>query len=92
MRALLIDDRDSAAVVVEPVKRGDEVTYEMKDHRKRTVTASEDIPIFHKIAVTAVKKGQPVIKYGEHIGVAGCDIEPGCHVHVHNVENCREEL
>ena len=37
-------------------------------------------------------KGEPVVKYGEHIGVATCDIRAGEHVHVHNVEGRRENL
>ena len=39
-----------------------------------------------------IAKGEPVVKYGEHIGVAGADIRTGEHVHVHNVESHRETL
>jgi len=92
MRALLIDDKDTVAVLVEQASRGDEIRYEEKDGTAKTVTALEDIPVFHKVAVAAMKKGQPVVKYGEHIGIAGQDIQPGHHVHTHNVESCREDL
>ena len=34
----------------------------------------------------------PVIKYGEHIGIAVADIKAGEHVHIHNVEGHRENL
>ena len=37
-------------------------------------------------------KGTEVVKYGEHIGLAACDIHVGEHVHVHNVQNHRENL
>ncbi len=33
--------------------------------------------------------GDGVIKYGEIIGRATCDIDVGDHVHVHNVESQR---
>jgi altronate dehydratase small subunit len=47
------------------------------------------IPFGHKIALVAIGRGQPVIKYGEVIGLATADIAPGEHVHVHNVESQR---
>ena len=44
------------------------------------------------LSIVQMPKGVPVVKYGEHIGLAGCDIHVGEHVHVHNVENHREAL
>ena len=44
------------------------------------------------MAVRDIRKGEPVVKYGEHIGIASCDIKAGEHVHVHNVEGHRENL
>ena len=52
----------------------------------------EDIKIYHKVSIREIKKGEPILKYGEHIGIAGKDIEIGMHVHVHNIESHREEL
>ena len=52
----------------------------------------EDITIYHKLATRDIRKGEPVVKYGEHIGIASCDIKAGEHVHVHNVEGHRENL
>lgn len=39
----------------------------------------------HKYAITPIKKGEDVIKYGNPIGHATCDIGVGEHVHTHNV-------
>ncbi|MBQ8840233.1 MAG: altronate dehydratase [Clostridia bacterium] len=39
----------------------------------------------HKYALTKIKKGQDVIKYGFPIGIATCDIDIGEHVHTHNI-------
>ena len=44
------------------------------------------------IAIKEMPKGTEVVKYGEHIGLAACDIHVGEHVHVHNVQNHRENL
>ncbi|MFK5952019.1 MAG: altronate dehydratase family protein [Desulfobacterium sp.] len=45
----------------------------------------EDIPAGHKMALTFIGKGDPVIKYGSVIGFARNDIPKGTHVHTHNV-------
>ncbi len=39
----------------------------------------------HKYAICPIKKGENVIKYGNPIGHATCDIAPGEHVHTHNL-------
>lgn len=44
------------------------------------------IPFGHKAALVAMRRGDPVVKYGVVIGHATADITPGEHVHVHNVE------
>ena len=40
----------------------------------------------HKYALCRIKAGDNVIKYGQPIGHATCDIEAGDHVHTHNVK------
>lgn len=49
------------------------------------VRASEPIPGAHKMAITPIAAGQSIIKYGLPIGLASCDIQPGSHVHSHNL-------
>ncbi len=49
------------------------------------LSARDAIPAGHKIAASAIAAGQPVIKYGQVIGSATADIEPGAHVHTHNL-------
>jgi altronate dehydratase len=55
----------------------------------RQVVARAAIPFGHKIAVAAIAAGEPVVKYGEVIGLATAQIAPGDHVHTHNVESQR---
>jgi altronate hydrolase len=52
---------------------------------KENVRAGDRIPAGHKIAVRAVEKGRPVHRYNQIIGFATQAIQPGDHVHVHNV-------
>ena len=63
------------------------------ERRSTTIlTAAEDITIYHKLAACDIAKGQPIVKYGEHIGLAARDIKAGEHVHCHNLEEHRENL
>ena len=43
------------------------------------------IPAGHKVATRPISPGKPIIKYGQIIGFAGEAIQPGEHVHTHNV-------
>jgi len=47
--------------------------------------AGEAIAPGHKIATAPIARGEPVLKYGQVIGIASQDIAAGAHVHVHNV-------
>lgn len=49
------------------------------------LAALHDVPLGHKIATRAIRKGEPVLKYNTIIGFAGEDIAPGCWLHSHNV-------
>ena len=49
----------------------------------------ETIASGHKMALTRIASGEPVVKYGSPIGTATVDIEAGAHVHVHNVASAR---
>ena len=40
----------------------------------------------HKYALRDIKCGEDIIKYGNPIGHATCDIKAGEHVHTHNVK------
>jgi altronate hydrolase len=45
----------------------------------------ETIPAGHKVASAAIAPGARVIKYGQVIGAATAAIQPGMHVHTHNL-------
>ena len=89
--AMIIDAKDNVAVAIEPITKGDNAVY-VCEGKEVSLPALEDITIYHKLATRDIAKGEPVVKYGEHIGVASSDIKAGEHVHVHNVEGHREDL
>lgn len=82
--AVVIDQRDNVAVATYQLEAGAEARYPMPDGTLASVTATDDIPLFHKIALVDIPKGEKVVKYGEFIGVATTDIKRGQHVHTHN--------
>jgi (2R)-sulfolactate sulfo-lyase subunit alpha len=51
--------------------------------------AKDDIPIGHKVALKALKKGDTIIKYGEDIGKMVADAAVGAHVHTQNLKTKR---
>ena len=81
---LVISERDNVATALEPIDAGREVRAGAS-----TVVAAEAIPRGHKLAVRAIRTGEPVVKYGSPIGTASMDIAAGAHVHTHNVASTR---
>ncbi|WP_416407796.1 UxaA family hydrolase [Agrobacterium rosae] len=75
---ILLNTRDNVAVARRSIQpggatgRGDLITLEL-------------IGRGHKVALTSIKTGEEVLKYGQVIGVATQDIEPGRLVHLHNL-------
>ncbi|MBK9313363.1 MAG: altronate dehydratase [Acidobacteria bacterium] len=73
--------KDNVCVARAPVQAGEEVVVE--GHK---VIAREAIQPGHKIALRPISTGQKVFKYGETIGKAIRDIQPGEWIHTHNIE------
>ena len=81
MQIIRINDIDNVAVCIEKAEPGAELT-----SNDISVTAAEEIPAGHKIALCDIRKGEGIIKYGFPIGIAKEDIKKGQWVHVHNVK------
>lgn len=62
------------------------------DGVETVVHPRERIELGHKLAVRFIPAGAPVRKYGQVIGFAGRDIQPGEWVHTHNLERGELEL
>ncbi|GLK72424.1 altronate dehydratase [Ancylobacter dichloromethanicus] len=75
-RTIVLDAADNVVVAVEAIEPGSQVA---------GVVARERIPRGHKMARSRIVSGQPLVKFGQPIGVALADIAPGDWVHVHNV-------
>lgn len=85
VKVFIIDSNDNIATnVADEIPKGTEV-----DIDGTLIKALDDIPYGHKLAIRSIRSGDKVVKYGLTIGSAVEDIEPGNHVHVHNVESNR---
>ena len=80
MKGIRIHPDDNVAVALEDLRRGETLTLDTV-----SVTAIEDIARGHKIALRDIKEGEPVVKYGNPIGLAKADIPAGAWAHIHNV-------
>ncbi|HTV54377.1 MAG TPA: UxaA family hydrolase [Terriglobia bacterium] len=91
MRDFIVhDQRDNVGVAVVDIKTGQTVKGEfLSGGAVAPITASQPIPLGHKIALRDFSAGDTVIKYGEDIGKVVAEIRTGEHVHVHNLKTKR---
>ena len=88
--ALKVDDLDNVATVfANEVTPGTILEVRDKKGNREEITVHENIPYGHKIAVSPIGQGMHIMKYGESIGEASCDIARGDYVHVHNMKALR---
>lgn len=77
-------------VVVEGLEAGtDMLGVVTADDSSFQLTAKDDVPIGHKVALKDLKAGDTAVKYGEDVGRMVADVPRGGHVHVHNLKTKR---
>ncbi len=72
-----IHPNDNVAVALHPIPAGTVF---------QGITAREDIPQGHKMALKPLSENDQVVKYGFSIGHAIADVTPGSWVHTHNMK------
>jgi altronate hydrolase len=78
---ILLNPNDNVAVCLEAAKSGDTAVVD-----NYNVVLVSDIPVGHKVALSAIAENQDIIKYGAPIGHATKNIEVGEHIHTHNLK------
>ena len=78
-KLIRIHEMDNVAVATQPVAAGEAITV-----GAFSLTAAQEIPAGHKIALMPIAEGENIIKYGFPIGHAKRDIAAGEWVHTHN--------
>lgn len=85
---VVLNDQDNVATSLMALENGQTVVVSVGEET-RELTIRSDVPFGHKIAIRSLDFGDDVLKYGEVIGRASRNIEPGDWVHIHNVESAR---
>jgi hypothetical protein len=79
-RSLIINPRDTVAVLLENARKGDTV-----ETPCGPVVLLEDIEFAHKVAIVDYDPKQPVYKYGHKIGYMEKATPKGTWIHNHNM-------
>ncbi|MCI6152237.1 UxaA family hydrolase [Fusobacterium perfoetens] len=87
IKGITISKNDNIIVAIEYIKKGEKIEYKTVDEKIKEIEILEDIPIYHKIALENINKGEIIKKYGEVIGIAIEEIKKGTHVHTHNIKS-----
>lgn len=86
LKYIVLSERDNVATALENIPIDTEIQIPLKNN---LIKLKQEIQFGHKFALEDILKGDRIIKYGETIGVATCNILKGFHVHVHNLEGTR---
>ena len=79
-RYILSDPGDNVVTLLENASAGDIIRLGDSE-----LVLLQDVPFAHKAAAADIPKGGSVLKYGERLGYALCDIKKGEWVHLHNL-------
>ena len=79
-KTIVVNSKDNVAVAKTAIGLGTLIG--SNGSSLRTI---QTVPPGHKVALQAINKGQPVIRYGEIIGIANQNIPAGNTVHNHNM-------
>ena len=83
VKAIMLDIKDNVATCTSEVSKG--AIVKCLGGTGAEVQATQNIPIWHKIALSPIHKGDKVFKYGEMIGEATVDIPQGGWVSHENI-------
>lgn len=84
MNAIMMDAIDNVVTCVEDIKKGETVTF-LHGEKPVSLTAEEEIPFCHKIALEDIPEGGSVIKYGESLGEVSMAVKKGRRIADHNL-------
>jgi arabinonate dehydratase len=78
--AIHLHPSDNVAIARVPIPTGAELRVDGV-----SLTTSDAIPAGHKVSLRRIAPGEMLLRYGQAIGRAKVAVEPGQHVHTHNL-------
>jgi len=88
IKAVVLSPKDNVGVALMDLESGTELDLKVSGETM-SVKLAEPITYQHKFSVRGIDSGGKIIKYGEVIGEATRAIQPGQHVHIHNMVGLR---
>jgi hypothetical protein len=85
MHAILLSPLDNIVVLARRGEAGDAIMFGAA--AGETLRLATALGLGHKVACRRIVAGEKILKYGVPIGSATRDIEPGEHVHLHNMKS-----
>lgn len=82
--AIALHEADSVATVLRPVAKGEDFVVGCPG-KQIQLRAVDDIPIYHKVALTDLAADATVHKHGRWIGRTTTAVATGALVHIHNM-------
>ena len=79
---LQLSPEDNCAIALRAIARGEALSFS-----GRQLQALQDIPLGHKVALIALQPGDKVLRYGARIGSVTVPVQPGEHLHIHNLKS-----
>lgn len=76
VNSILLDPSDNVVVCVETLENGARAVYRTGDECK-SVEVTQEVPVWHKIALRDLRAGDEIVRYGEVIGKCTEDIPCG---------------
>lgn len=87
--AFQIDKADNVATALTAIAPG--TVRLLGDAERESVTAAQEIPLGHKLALCDIAEGEMIVKYGVVIGRATKPIPAGSWVHLHVMRSNYDE-
>ena len=78
--AIHLHPSDNVAIARVPLSAGQKLKIDGTD-----IEVREPVPAGHKVALRTIGKGENLVRYGQVIGRSRAPIDPGRHVHTHNL-------
>lgn len=88
-KAMLLHPDDNSAVAVEDISKDETVEIVCKGALTNTITALADVPFGFKISVQEIPESRDILKYGQVIGMASCNVAQGDRLHIENIKGLR---
>ncbi len=79
---LRLAPQDNCAIALRALCAG-----ELLDFEGRPLRVLHDVPLGHKLALLALQPGDKVLRYGALIGSVTVAVQPGEHLHLHNLKS-----